>query len=92
MSDAGLPNEGELIFYRAADGAVRVEVLYQEQTFRLNQKKIAELFGVEIPAINYHLKEIYASGELAPEATIRKFLRGHPVSQVIWASRCSFSY
>jgi len=31
--------------------------------------------AVEIPTINYHLKEIYASGELAPEATIRKFLR-----------------
>jgi hypothetical protein len=63
-----------LIFYRAADGAVKVEVLYQEQTFWLNQKKIAELFGVEIPTINYHLKEIYASGELVPEATIRNFL------------------
>ena len=75
MSDASLPNEGELISYGVADGAVKVEVLYQEQTFWLNQKKIAELFGVEIPTINYHLKEIYASGELAPEATIRKFLR-----------------
>ena len=33
---------------------------------------MAELFGVEVNTINYHLKEIYASKELAQEATIRK--------------------
>ena len=30
----------------------------------LNQKKIAEIFGVELPTISYHLKEIYSTGEL----------------------------
>jgi hypothetical protein len=34
---------------------------------------MAELFGVEVNTINYHLKEIFASGELEPKATIRKF-------------------
>ena len=33
---------------------------------------MAELFGVEVHTINYHLKEIYASGELKEDATIRK--------------------
>ena len=33
---------------------------------------MAELFGVEVPTINYHLKEVYNSGELTEEATIRK--------------------
>ncbi|MHB8852770.1 MAG: virulence RhuM family protein, partial [Ignavibacteriaceae bacterium] len=42
------------------------------ETFWLSQKRMAELFGVEVHTINYHLKEIYASGELKEEATIRK--------------------
>ena len=68
-------SEGELILYRTGDGTVRVEVLYESETFWLDQKRMAELFGVEIPTISHHLKEVYASGELAREATLRKFLR-----------------
>lgn len=69
------PQEGELILYRTADDAVHVEVLYESESFWLDQRRIAELFGVEIPTISYHLKEIYASGELARDATLRKLLR-----------------
>lgn len=46
MTDADNPNEGELILYQTPEGAVRIEVLYQAETFWLNQKKMAELFGV----------------------------------------------
>ena len=77
MSD-GEPQEGELILYRTADDAVRVEVLYESETFWLDQRRIAELFGVEIPTISYHLKEIYASGELTRAATLRRILRVQP--------------
>ena len=69
------PQEGELILYRTADDAVRVEVLYESETFWLDQRRIAELFGVEVPTISYHLKEIYASGELARDPTLRRILR-----------------
>jgi hypothetical protein len=69
------PQEGELILYRTADEAIRVEVLYESETFWLDQRRMAELFGVEIPTISYHLKEVYSSGELAREATLRKILR-----------------
>lgn len=69
------PQEGELILYRTADDAVRVEVLYESETFWLDQRRMAELFGVEVPTISYHLKEIYASRELVPEATLRRILR-----------------
>ena len=34
---------------------------------------MAELFDVEVNTINYHLKEIYQSGELQKGATIRNF-------------------
>lgn len=37
-----------------------------------NAKLIAELFGVEVNTINYHLKEIFKSEELSEEAVIRK--------------------
>ncbi|MCC7123391.1 MAG: virulence RhuM family protein [Acidobacteria bacterium] len=67
--------EGELILYRTANDAVRVEVLYETETFWLDQKRIAELFGVEPPTISYHLKEIYAAGELTREATLRRIPR-----------------
>ncbi len=75
MPESDNPKEGELILYQTPGGTVRIEVLYESETFWLNQKRIAELFGVEIPTINYHLKEIYESGELRAEATIRRILR-----------------
>jgi hypothetical protein len=75
MTEPKKPNDGELILYRTQEGAVRIEVLYESETFWLNQKKIAELFGVELPTISYHLKEIYDSGELRREATLRKIQR-----------------
>jgi len=75
MENCEKPNEGELILYQTQEGTVRIEVLYQSETFWLNQKKIAELFGVDLRTISYHLGEIYASGELRPEATLQKIRR-----------------
>jgi len=65
-------NETNLIFYRTTDGAVRIEIRFEDETFWLTQKKLAELFGVEVQTVNYHLKEIFKSGELEEQATIRK--------------------
>ncbi len=62
----------DLIFYATPDGNVRVEVIYEQDTFWLTQKRMAELFGVEVNTINYHLKEIFKSGELQEDRTIRK--------------------
>ena len=52
-----------------------LEVHFKEETFWLDQKRIAELFGVEIHTISYHLREIFASGELDREATVRRIRR-----------------
>lgn len=68
-----MKDEGELIFYQTPEGTVRVEVHYESETFWLNQKRIAELFGVDVRTVNEHLQNIYASGELTESATIRKF-------------------
>ena len=67
--------DGELILYRTREGTVRIEVLYESDMFWLNQKKIAELFGVEVPTISYHLREIFESGELRQLSTVRRIQR-----------------
>ena len=49
---------------------MKVEVLLSGETIWLTQKRIAQLFGVGVPAISKHLDNIYDSGELQREATI----------------------
>ncbi len=63
----------DIFLYADANGKVKIEVIYEEETFWLSQKKMAELFDVESHTITYHIKEIYQSGELMAEATTRKF-------------------
>ena len=72
MTDAEKPNEGQVILYQTPEGAVRVEVLYESETFWLGQKKMAELFGVDLRTISYHLAEIYASGRTQPRGNSPK--------------------
>jgi len=65
-------NQSQVVLYHNADGKVTVNVLFAHDNFWLTQRTMADLFGVKIPAVNKHLKNIYASGELTPEATISK--------------------
>jgi len=65
----------EIILYTSPDGVTKVEVHFEGETFWLTQRRIAELFGVEVQTINYHLKEVFESGELELGATIRKIRR-----------------
>lgn len=65
-------NTSEIILYSSPDGNVRVEVIYSDESFWLTQKRMAELFGVEIPAISKHLKNIFETGELQKSAVISK--------------------
>lgn len=67
------PIEGEIILYTTPEGDTRVDVFFQNETFWLSQRRMAELFDVEVNTINYHLKEIYATGELQEGPTIRIF-------------------
>lgn len=64
--------QSRVVLYTSADGKVTVDVLFVRETFWLTQKAIAGLFGVKVPAISRHLKNIYASGELVREATVSK--------------------
>ena len=64
--------ESNIIFYTTPNGQVSVQVQYEDGSFWLTQKRMAELFGVESHTITYHLKEIYQSAELQTDSTARK--------------------
>ena len=49
-----------------------IQVLYKDETIWATQKAMAVLFDVGIPAINKHLVNIFADGELRKEATVSK--------------------
>ena len=49
-----------------------MDVFFKDETVWLTQKALAALFGVNVPAINKHLKNIFDSGELTREATVSK--------------------
>lgn len=62
----------EFLMYKSAQEEISVNALIKDETIWLTQKAMGELFGVESHTINYHLKEIYKTGELQAEATTRK--------------------
>ena len=63
----------QFLIYTAPTGAVKVDVLFQDETIWLTQKQMAGLFGVDVKTVNEHLKNIYSSQELLKAATIRNF-------------------
>jgi len=60
----------QLIFYTTLEGNIKVEVFYEGETFWLTQKAMANLFGVEVPAVSKHLANIFATNELVKMSTI----------------------
>lgn len=63
----------QLIFYSTPQGNIKVEVIYESETFWLSQKRMAELFGVDVRTVNEHLKNIFKAGELDEISVIRNF-------------------
>lgn len=60
----------DFLLYTAPDGQVRVECILHDETIWLTQKRIAELFGVGVPAVSKHLKNIFEAGELQEEVVV----------------------
>lgn len=74
MGDGREPREGQIILYSTPEGAARIEVHFEDETFWLTLNRLAELFGTTKQAISYHLRQIYSSGELGREATVKGIL------------------
>jgi len=65
-----MSGQNQFVLYTAPDGAVKVDVFFRNETVWLTQKALAELFGVKVPAINKHLKNIFATGELVENSVV----------------------
>ena len=66
----GSMQKNEIILYQSEDALVQLNVLVENETIWLSQAQIGILFGVQKAAISKHLKNIFASGELQPEAVV----------------------
>lgn len=64
--------EASILMYKGRRGNVQVQVIFDTNTFWLSQQRMAELFGVTVPTINYHLNQIEESGEIHLSDAIRK--------------------
>ena len=62
----------EMVLYRTEDDAVTVSAIIKDESIWLTQRAMAELFGVQTPAISKHLKNIFEQGELKEEVVISK--------------------
>jgi hypothetical protein len=66
------PREGDIIFYTTPEGITKVEVVFQDETFWLSQRAMAELYGVERSVITKHIGNIIKTGELAETSVCAK--------------------
>ncbi len=60
----------EFLLYTTPDGKVKVEIFFHNENIWLTQKRMAELFGINVPAISKHLNNIYEGGELNKDSTV----------------------
>lgn len=65
-------NEINFIIYQTSQGNVNIEAVVKDETLWLTQKAMAELFGVQVPAISKHLKNIFEEEELAENMVVSK--------------------
>ncbi len=69
-----LQPQSQIIIYTSETGETKIDVRFDGTTVWLTQKLLSKLFGVTIPTINEHIKNIYKEGELNKSSTVRKFL------------------
>lgn len=80
--------DSNILFYKTTQGETRIEVIFNGDTFWMSQKRMADLFGVDVRTVNYHLKQIFDSGELSEEATIRKIGIVQSEGDSAWSISC----
>lgn len=71
---SNLPEKSQFLIYQAQNGAIKIDVRFEDETVWLTQQAMAELFQSTQQNISLHLRNIYEEGELAPEATHKEFL------------------
>ena len=69
---SAMSNEIQFLFYTMPEADGKVQVVIKEETLWCTQKAMAQLFGVGVPAISKHLKNIFEEGELSREVVVSK--------------------
>lgn len=67
-----MSNEIQFLLYNMPDADGKVQVVIKGETLWCTQKAMAQLFGVGVPAISKHLKNIFEEGELVVDSVISK--------------------
>ena len=67
-----MSNEIQFLLYNMPDADGKVQVVIKDETIWCTQKAMAQLFGVGVPAISKHLKNIFEEGELVADSVISK--------------------
>lgn len=67
-----MSNEIQFLLYNMPDADGKVQVVIKDETLWCTQKAMAQLFGVGVPAISKHLKNIFEEGELSREVVVSK--------------------
>ena len=69
-----MSNEIQYLLYSMPDADGKVQVVIKDETLWCTQKAMAQLFGVGVPAISKHLKNIFEESELVAVLVISKFI------------------
>ena len=69
---SAMSNEIHFLLYTMPEADGKVQVVIKEETLWCTQKAMAQLFGVGVPAISKHLKNIFEEGELSREVVVSK--------------------
>ena len=67
-----MENNFQFLIYRSAEEDVSVDAIVKDESIWLSQQGMAELFGVQKPAISKHLKKIFEEGELDEKVVVSK--------------------
>ena len=67
-----MSNEIQFLLYNMPEDNGKVQVVIKDDTLWCTQKAMAQLFGVGVPAISKHLKNIFEEGELQKEVVVSK--------------------
>ena len=67
-----MSNEIQFLLYNMPDSDGKIQVVIKDETLWCTQKAMAQLFGVGVPAISKHLKNIFDEGELDKNVVVSK--------------------
>ena len=67
-----MTNDIQFILYQLPEEEGKVQVVIKDETIWATQKAMAQLFGVGVPAISKHMKNIFEEKELEEQVVVSK--------------------